>query len=652
MEKPQRILAITSESGLADKIAKAVETSEVIYASDDKEGLDKARKEQPDTIVLCHIEPQGATFNLYRKLKEGWITKHIPLLVVTLDPSKKALSPEEEPQVESDDRISLQKTGLTTELKDKLNAKLNSKANIFKNALLDRTTFCITWEQVPGRGAFEMEQEEVIVNARRAAKGGRIHAVSVTDNPSGSPAISSEMLCSEIKKLGIEPLVHLACRDKNRNQFESLLYGLAASGVRNLLMLTGDYPSNAGFSGRAKPVFDLDSVQGLQLVENLNQGMEHAVMGKKLTLARTDFFAGAAVSPFKQLEPELIGQYFKLKKKIESGAKFVITQLGYDARKFHEVIQWLKVNGYDIPVLANIFVLPYGAARTMHGNQIPGCVVTDKLLAEVDQERKAEDKGKSARLTRAAKMYAMAKGMGYAGAHIGGYRLTYEMVEFIIDKGEELAKNWQDLVSDFDYPQPKGFYFFEKDVRTGLNNEVVAKRTQKAIATPIYWFSLASHASIFNPNSILFKILRPLSRAVDKTNILKRIFSWTEHTSKAALYSCMQCGDCSLFDIAYLCPTSQCPKRQTNAPCGGSFKGWCEVYPDEKKCIWVRAYERLRATHNEDEIGDYIVPPQNWDLWETSSWLNFYNGRDHSAKRLGIKPRDAEKATSEAPRTH
>jgi len=140
---------------------------------------------------------------------------------------------------------------------------------------------------------------------------GKIHAVSVTDNPGGNPAISTEMLCTEIKKLGIEPLVHLAFRDKNRNQCESLLYGLAAQGVRNLLMLTGDYPSTSGFRGRPKPVFDLDSVQGLQLVEMMNRGMEHEAMGKKTTLAATDFFAGAAGSPSNNSEPELMGNITK-----------------------------------------------------------------------------------------------------------------------------------------------------------------------------------------------------------------------------------------------------------------------------------------------------------------------------------------------------
>ena len=75
------------------------------------------------------------------------------------------------------------------------------------------------------------------------------------------------MFCAEIKKLGIEPLVHFALRDKNRNECESLLHGLTALGVRNLLILTGDYPASTGFKGKGKPVFDLDSVQALQLIE-------------------------------------------------------------------------------------------------------------------------------------------------------------------------------------------------------------------------------------------------------------------------------------------------------------------------------------------------------------------------------------------------
>ena len=214
----------------------------------------------------------------------------------------------------------------------------------------------------------------------------------------------------------------------------------------------------------------------MQLVGKMNQGLTYESMGKTLTLDPTDFFAGVAVSPFKQLESELMCQYYKLDKKIRGGAGFIISQIGYDARKAQELILWLSARGYNVPALANIYVLTYPAAKLMHDNKIPGCVVTDKLLTQLEEERKAPDKGKSARLLRAAKMYAVARGLGYKGAHIGGFNMTYDMVEYIMDKGEEFYPRWPELVAEFDYPQQDGFYLFEKDEKSGLNTSVESKR--------------------------------------------------------------------------------------------------------------------------------------------------------------------------------
>jgi len=659
-QRREKILVISSGIEPVDMVKEAVGGSfEVLHASHPQQGLDMARKEFPDMIALGYIEPRGTAFELHRLLREGWITKNIPLLIVEMnpqDPARRVLSMEEGLQVEADQYITFAGGDEGTaasrlaepivRLRERLQERLKERLNTLKDAILSPDIFSVTWEQIPGRGAFEMQQEELIENARRAARKGKIHAISVTDNPGGNPAISTEMLCTEVKKLGIEPLVHLAFRDKNRNECESLLYGVAALGVRNLLLLTGDYPSSSGFRGRPKPVFDLDSVHGLQLVEMMNRGMEHEAMGRRTTLAPTDFFAGAAVSPFKQSEPELMGQYYKLKKKIETGAKFLITQVGYDARKFHELLLWLRVHGYDIPALANIYILPYGAGKVMNANQIPGCVVPDKLLAKLDEERKAKDKGRQARLDRAAKMYAITKGMGYAGAHIGGHGATYEMVEYIVNKGEELAPNWRGLLPEFDFPQKNGFYFFQKDEKNGLNLENPTSRNGQATHPPAYLFSRLAHVTLFNPDSIFFKALRPVARGLDDLTKLKSAFGSLEHINKVILFDCMNCGDCALFDVAFLCPMSQCPKNQRNGPCGGSFEGWCEVHPD-KRCVWVRAYQRLKGHNKEDSIGEYIVPPCNWELQHTSSWLNFYLGRDHSARRLGIQPPQKEPASQE-----
>jgi 5,10-methylenetetrahydrofolate reductase len=375
--KTAKILVVAAGSDLTNLVKRVTgEEFEIVQATNQQQGLDMARKEFPGIIILGYLEPPGSAFQLHRRLQEGWITRNMPLLLVDLspkDPSKRVMTMEEGMQIEADEYIALAgaDTGAVQQLaeplarlKERLQERLKERVNKLKDAMLASGGFAITWEQIPGRGAFEMQQEELIENAQRAARKGKIHAMSVTDNPGGNPAIATEILCSEIKKLGIEPLVHMAFRDKNRNECESLLYGMAALGVHNILCLTGDYPATSGFNTRPKAVFDLDAVQGLQLITKMNQGMEHENLGKKTRLAPTDLFAGCAVSPFKSYESELLGQYFKLKKKIEAGAKFIITQVGYDARKMHEVLQWLRVNNYNTPMLANIYVLPYGTART------------------------------------------------------------------------------------------------------------------------------------------------------------------------------------------------------------------------------------------------------------------------------------------------
>ncbi|AHF05702.1 methylenetetrahydrofolate reductase C-terminal domain-containing protein [Desulfitobacterium metallireducens] len=516
--------------------------------------------------------------------------------------------------------------------------------NRFKESLLDKKTMSVTWELVPGRGAREKAQESALLAAEQAAKGGKVHALTITDNPGGNPAMLADYLGEEILKLGIEPLVHFTCKDKNRNQMESQLYALDRAGVRNLLVMTGDY-TESGFQGRPKPVFDLDPTHGVELIGEMNHGLEYPGMKGIIRHQPSDFFAGAAVSPFKATEAEQMVQYFKMKKKIASGAEFIVTQLGYDARKFHEVLQFIKLNDLNIPIIGNIYILPYGAARIMNQNKLPGCVVTDKLLAELDQEKKAEDKGLSARLLRAAKMYAIMKGMGFAGVHIGGNNVKYEQVEYIINKGEELSSKWMDLIREFDYPIPGGFYYYEKDEKTGLNTTIPVDRKNLPLNAPVgasFRALRLMHSLIFTPNQAFFPIMRSIYKA--RKNPRKHSL---EHVIKVISNDCKDCGDCALLDMAYLCPMSQCPKNQRNGACGGSFQGWCEVYPNEKQCVYVRAYSRLKKVGEEHQLDSYHIPPANWDLYQTSSWSNFYLGRDHSAAILGIPTPEEEVAKSQ-----
>ena len=649
----RNILVISNEPDLAAITVKAAEgAAAVACASGETEGLAKARELRPDVIVLGPMQSPELVPRLYRELREGWISHHASLLVIERDSggSMYRILSDESLITGAGRQASLKSSAaplksadqLLLELREIIDAKLEERENRFKKAMLDPDKFCLVWEQIPGPGAFEIRQEVALENARRAARSRLACAISITDNPGGNPAIATDVLCAEIRKAGIEPLVHIAFRDRSRNQAESLLFQLAALEINNVLILTGDYPSNLGFTGRSKPVFDLDSVNGLRLVAEMNRGMERDILRKPVRLAPTNFFAGVAFSPFKQTEAEVMGQFYKMEKKIAAGADFVITQVGYDARKLHEFLTWLKTRGHSVPALASVYVLSYSVAKAMHENNIPGCVVTEKLLSRIAAESANSDKGKQARLERAAKMLAIVKGMGYKGAYISGQGLPFESVEYIVSKGNELAANWMDLLPEFEFPQEKSFYFFERDAKTGLNSNVPAPRTQPAARPPTFLLSRFVHTLIFEPKSPFFRPVRRLMQAIDSRRPAYRLFHWLERWSKSALYGCEDCGDCALFDVAYLCPVSQCPKDQRNAPCGGSFHGWCEVYPGEKLCVWVRAYRRLKSQHREDEIGKHIIPPCNWELHQTSSWINYFLGRDHSSKLRGI-PRVGQK---------
>lgn len=512
----------------------------------------------------------------------------------------------------------------------------STQADRYEFSLHSAGTFSVSWELVPGRGAFERTQLDLFNAATKAAASCRVHALSIADNPGGNLALSAEMLGAELCRMGIEPLIHLTCKDKNRNQLESLLYGLERAGARNLLVMTGDLPKG-GFQGAPKPVFDLDSVTLLELVRELNNGRVILKHGGKTKLLPASFFAGAVVSPFKMLEAEQMGQYYKLKRKLAAGAQFVVSQLGFDARKMHELLQVMRLLGYEkVPAVGNIYLLSPGAARALHRNALPGCEVSDKLLRDVEAEAAAPDKGRAKRLERAAKMYAVLKGMGYAGVHIAGPGMTFDDLMQVIDQGEEHAASWPELVREFDYSQTDAWYYFARDKKTGLNSTVPAARSQPSSAGIGYRALRVLHQVAFTPEGALFGPMRALAARVNGSK-LESAYAICEQAIKTLSHGCRHCGDCALLDLAYLCPMNECAKFQRNGPCGGSHEGWCEKYPGRHKCLYVRAYDRLKSHGAEASLGEDVIPPANYDLADTSSWINFYLGRDHSAKKLGIE---------------
>ena len=138
-----------------------------------------------------------------------------------------------------------------------------------------------------------------------------------------------------------------------------------------------------------------------------------------------------------------------------------------------------------------------------------------------------------------------------------------------------------------------------------------SKRQRKTeLRVPVkYRFSRRLHAAAFEPDAPLFPAGRAFYRAVEKSRTgVAKVAHAAEQAAKVPLFGCRDCGDCSLPDIAYVCPESQCAKNQRNGPCGGTREGLCEVYDTE--CIWSQAYERLKAYGEEESMLDGPVDRQ------------------------------------------
>jgi methylenetetrahydrofolate reductase (NADPH) len=510
--------------------------------------------------------------------------------------------------------------------------------NRFSEALRSPGRFIYTVELVPGRGSRGKSQDQVLGFAEAAARGGIVDALTITDNPGGHPTLAPDVIGGEICRMGIDPIVHFTCKDKNRNQIESILYALDRVGIRNLLVMTGDFPLY-GFQGKAKPVYDLDSVQALRLITRMNQGLDidDRAPGGGVGGPPTSTVKGCAVSPFKQLESETFAQYAKLGKKIREGADFVITQVGFDARKFHELLCYMRLTGMDVPVLANVYILNLPVARVMNGKGVPGCVVTDKLYGLCQEESKAPDKGKGARLTRAAKMVAVLRGMGYRGVHIGGPNLRYEDVEWVIGKSLDLAGRWDSFVPEFDFPQQNGFYLYQRDPASGLNSDALSPKRNSPRKSAAYGLMRLFHRLAFAPGAPLYGSVCSFFHTIDGTRIEPPLTE-LEYWLKFVTSRCRRCGDCTLAEVAYLCPQSQCPKTLFDGQCGGSNEGWCEVFPGRRRCIYVRAYDRLKPYGEERSLSEEYIRPRNWALDQTSSWANYFLGRDHREQTCDRSP--------------
>ncbi|HWI22900.1 MAG TPA: methylenetetrahydrofolate reductase C-terminal domain-containing protein [Baekduia sp.] len=506
--------------------------------------------------------------------------------------------------------------------------------------LLRGDEFLFAAELVTSRGTlFDKRAARALEMGRTLAADERFSLLSITDNPAGSAMLAPETLGREIKNLGQEVNIHLACKDANRNGLQARAFALASEGFNNVLAMSGDEPIT-GYRGRAGSVFDIDSVGLIKLLSDMNAGLDPIYEGEA-PHERTNFTIGCAMTNHKRQEREVMPLYFKLRKKVQQGAHFVINQIAFNARKDDELLRWMEREDCAIPVFANVYVLSRGAARAFHREHVPGVPVSDELLAEVEKQARSKDNGREFFIDLAARQVAISRGLGYKGAYLGGHVAAEDFQE-IVDRADRFAADdHKEFAKQIQYGLRDEFYFFERDPDTGLSSDQVnasyleskrGSRLGKKAKQPRYAFSRAAHNVVFAEDAPLHKPARAFFAATDNApKPIGRALHLFEQASKIPLFGCEDCGDCSLPDIAYLCPESSCAKNQRNGPCGGTRDGGrCEV--EEFDCIWSRAYDRLKAYGEEETMLDGPVVIKDAALHGSSAWRNTFLGRDHHAR--------------------
>jgi homocysteine S-methyltransferase len=250
-------------------------------------------------------------------------------------------------------------------------------------ACLAHGHFITTVEILPPKGVDPAPMFEQV----RALKAAGVTAVNVPDGPraqSRMGALLSGLLIQ--RELGVEAVVHYACRDRNLLGMLSDLLGAAASGLNNLLLVTGDPPKMGPYPD-ATAVFDIDSIGLTNLASRLNRGLDPG--GNRLG-GRTRFVIGVGVNPA-AVDPDRELNRFHWK--VDAGAEFAVTQPVFDLEQLDRFLR--RVESYRIPIIAGIWPLVSLRNAEFLANEVPGVTIPEPVL---DRMRKASRHGKEAAL--------------------------------------------------------------------------------------------------------------------------------------------------------------------------------------------------------------------------------------------------------------
>lgn len=482
--------------------------------------------------------------------------------------------------------------------------------NFFKDLALNGS-FLVAYNLLPHFAPQGQEYSLLTGHVKEALSDGRIRTFFLSDRPARQQYFSSLQLAEDILAAGGEPVVSLALTFHDRNSALLRLQQYYTAGVRHFIMVSGDYPP-ASITHAEKPACDIDSVQLLMLTAGLH-GVEHIV-------------SGCAVSPFKTFESEQIWQYEKLKRKISVGADFIVTQPGYNMRKFDELLRFCRLHKITAPLMANILIADSQTAKLIEARTIPGLNLSGGLLRALHEE----STHRQAPITRTAKIMTVLRGIGYDGVLIGSHSQDFTQIKEVLDRAERYQPDWQYVLGQLNYTADETpFYYFQKNPQNGLNSNKPAPVSLKHFPSPAYSFSYFIDWLVYVPQGPLYTLTGRFCLFCNSRKFWYSFIWLLEYISKGILYGCKMCGDCTLYACGFLCYQAGCPKKMVNGPCGGSIDGYCEVFPAKKKCYWVKVYHNMKGVQQHVTFTAPPVPAGDPVLNRTSSWINYFLGKDH-----------------------
>jgi methylenetetrahydrofolate reductase (NADPH) len=473
---------------------------------------------------------------------------------------------------------------------------------------------------------FDRAIRPVLALAREIRNDPRIDALALTDRSHSDhdhdPLLTGHRVAEESGKM---PIVHWAGKDRILRDLEADLQRAEELGLDTFLLVTGDKVRQPR---PGRPVRYLDSVNALDAARRRS----------------AEFLLGGAVSPFKYREEELVNQYLKAAKKLRAGASFLMTQIGWDLRKFQELRWFLDRRGYRVPLMAECLLLTPARSQRIRKFGLPGVTITDDLAQRLQEEAASLDGGLAAAFRRLAMQIVGARDLGYAGAQVSGL-VTYASIVRLLDDVETVTQeyptpearrqSWLELLTLKEgraaQVAPGNGFYLQDSAFAGL----AAPPAQTASARVGEWISfhvmdLIDHL-LFQEGSVAAGALAPVLRRLDARAGAGGVLLRIERAIKEPLVGCQSCGFCRLPHTAYVCPES-CPKGLANGPCGGTKDNGCEF--GDRECIHNQIYRISKQAGLLSNLEEVLIPVVPEAAWDSCSWVTHFRGEGPQVKRL------------------